>query len=174
MQRLKLFLPLMAFAVLAVFLYRGLALDPTALPSARIGKPLPAFSLPELHSGTTLDESALTGQVALLNVWATWCYSCRVEHPFLLQLAEQGVVIYGLNYKDDDAKARDWLAQLGDPYRRTIADTAGTFGLDLGVYGAPETYVIDASGIVLYRHVGVVDETVWRDVLSPYFGSDPS
>ncbi|MEE4204583.1 MAG: DsbE family thiol:disulfide interchange protein [Halieaceae bacterium] len=173
MRRLKLFAPLAAFLLLAVFLFRGLSLDPTALPSARVGQPLPAFSLPELASGEMLSPASLAGKPALLNVWATWCYSCRVEHPYLLQLAEQGVTIYGLNYKDEDAKASAWLKQLGDPYRQTIVDAEGTLGLDLGVYGAPETYVVDAEGVVRYRHVGVVNEQVWNDVLASYFEESP-
>lgn len=173
MRRLKLFLPLLAFLVLAVFLFRGLSLDPTALPSARIGQPLPAFSLPELESGEQLSPASLDGEPALLNVWATWCYSCRVEHPYLLQLADRGVAIYGLNYKDDASKARAWLSELGDPYRQTVVDSEGSLGLDLGVYGAPETYVIDASGVVRYRHVGVVNEQVWNEVLAPFFEENP-
>ena len=173
MRRLKLFLPLLAFLVLAVFLFRGLSLDPTALPSARIGQPLPAFSLPALESGEQLSPASLEGEPALLNVWATWCYSCRVEHPYLLQLADRGVAIYGLNYKDDASKARAWLGELGDPYRQTVVDSEGSLGLDLGVYGAPETYVIDASGVVRYRHVGVVNEQVWNEVLAPFFEENP-
>jgi cytochrome c biogenesis protein CcmG/thiol:disulfide interchange protein DsbE len=172
MHRLKLFLPLGVFALLSVFLFRGLSLDPTALPSARLGDPLPAFRLPALHGEAPIDNAALSGRPYLLNVWATWCYSCRVEHPYLLQLAEQGIDIIGLNYKDDPAKARDWLQQLGDPYRQIIVDEAGTLGLDLGVYGAPETYVVDAEGVVRYRHVGVVTEQVWYETFAAYFG-DP-
>ena len=105
--------------------------------------------------------------MALVNVWATWCVSCRVEHPFLTQLALGGVPIYGINLKDVDAKALAWLAELGDPYRFSIVDEEGSLGLDLGVYGAPETYVIDRQGIIRYRHVGVVNEQVWVQVLEP-------
>ena len=167
--RLKLFLPLILFGVLALFLVRGLQLDPKALPSALIDQPLPEFSLTALGSGEPLDRASVTGQVALFNVWATWCVSCRVEHPYLTQLAEQGVAIYGINYKDDDAAALKWLDDLGDPYIASIADRQGTLGLDLGVYGAPETYLIDANGVVRYRHVGVVDERVWTTVLAPIY-----
>jgi len=167
--RLKLFLPLFLFALLAIFLFRGLSLDPTEMPSALIDRPFPDFRLPALGRDALLTRADLTGEVALLNVWATWCVSCRVEHPFLKQLAEQGIPIYGLNYKDNDADALRWLAELGDPYRLTIADREGTLGLDLGVYGAPETYLLDATGVVRYRHVGVVDETVWRSVLEPLY-----
>ncbi|MEE4661675.1 MAG: DsbE family thiol:disulfide interchange protein [Halieaceae bacterium] len=168
MKRLKLFLPLAVFLVLAGFLFRGLSLDPQALPSALIDRPMPAFTLPVLGAdGASVDEKALSGEVALVNVWATWCASCRVEHPFLTELARQGLAIYGINYKDEDDKALAWLAELGDPYRLNIVDAEGTLGLDLGVYGAPETYVVDARGVIRYRHVGVVNAQVWQDILSP-------
>ena len=167
--RLKLFLPLMAFAILSIFLFRGLWLDPREMPSALLGRPVPAFSLPNLGGEGPLSEADLAGQVALLNVWATWCPSCRVEHPYLVQLAERGVPVYGLNYKDEDGAALKWLEDLGDPYRFNIADREGTLGLDLGVYGAPETYLIDAAGVVQYRHVGVVDERVWQTILEPLY-----
>ncbi|AQA18815.1 thiol:disulfide interchange protein [Halioglobus japonicus] len=167
--RLKLFLPLILFAVLAAFLLRGLQLDPTELPSALIDQPLPAFSLTALGSGEALTRESVTGQVALFNVWATWCVSCRVEHPYLTDLGAAGVAIYGVNYKDDDAAAITWLEQLGDPYILSIADREGTLGLDLGVYGAPETYLVDAAGVVRYRHVGVVDERVWTTILAPIY-----
>lgn len=173
MPRLKLFLPLAGFIALGALLFRGLSLDPTALPSARLGQPVPAFALPELHSGETLTESSLSGAPMLVNVWATWCYSCRVEHPFLLELAGRGVRIVGLNYKDDAVAARQWLDDLGDPYAWTIVDAAGSLGLDLGVYGAPETYVVSADGIVLFRHVGVVDASVWDTDLKGFFMDVP-
>lgn len=172
MSRLKLFLPLAGFGLLALLLFRGLSLDPTALPSARLGEPMPAFVLTELHSGEVVDETSLRGEPQLVNVWATWCYSCRVEHPFLLELADRGVPIIGLNYKDEPDAARRWLADLGDPYRRTIVDQEGTLGLDLGVYGAPETYVLGADGVVLHRHVGVVDAAVWASDLAPFFAEE--
>ncbi len=167
--RLKLFLPLILFAVLAAFLMRGLELDPKELPSALIDKPLPAFSLPALGRDDILDRDTVTGEVALFNVWATWCVSCRVEHPYLTQLAQEGVAIYGINYKDEDTKALKWLDDLGDPYIASIADREGTLGLDMGVYGAPETYLVDADGVIRYRHVGIVDERVWTSVLQPIY-----
>ena len=102
-------------------------------------------------------------------MWATWCVSCRVEHPYLQQLADQGVPIYGINYKDEDAAALRWLQELGDPYIANIADHQGSLGLDLGVYGAPETYLVDAEGVIRYRHVGVVDERVWTTILQPLY-----
>ena len=167
--RLKLFAPLILFTVLAIFLFRGLGLDPREMPSALIDRPLPDFSLPRLGEASMLSAADVKGRAGLLNVWATWCPSCRVEHPYLRQLAEGGVPIYGLNYKDDDSAALGWLEKLGNPYRFNIADREGTLGLDLGVYGAPETYLLDASGIIRYRHVGVVDATVWQTILQPLY-----
>ena len=168
-SRAKLFIPLALFALLAAFLFRGLSLDPKAMPSALIDHPMPEFSLARLGSDETLTRTDVTGQVAFFNVWATWCISCRVEHPYLQVLADQGVPIYGVNYKDEDEAALSWLAQLGDPYIASIADRDGTLGLDLGVYGAPETYLVDREGIIRYRHVGVVDERVWTTILQPIY-----
>ena len=165
--RLKLFLPLVIFVVLAGFLYRGLSLDPMELPSALIDKPLPAFSLTALADGRVLTRDDVIGEPALFNVWATWCISCRAEHPYLQRLADTGIPIYGINYKDEDQAARRWLQELGDPYRANIVDREGSLGVDLGVYGAPETYLVDADGVIRYRHVGVVDDRVWRDPLEP-------
>ncbi|MEP4484658.1 MAG: DsbE family thiol:disulfide interchange protein [Halioglobus sp.] len=165
--RLKLFAPLFIFALLALLLFRGLSLDPREMPSALIDKPLPDFELASLGEQRMLSREDVTGQISLFNVWATWCVSCRVEHPYLQQLADAGVPIVGVNYKDEDAAALQWLQDLGNPYTVNIADRDGTLGLDLGVYGAPETYVVDANGVIRYRHVGVVDERVWRSILEP-------
>ncbi|MEP5764508.1 MAG: DsbE family thiol:disulfide interchange protein [Halieaceae bacterium] len=169
MGRLKLFIPLAVFVVMSGFLMRGLQLDPQALPSALIDKPIPEFSLPVLGAApaTMVSRQAVIGEVALFNVWATWCASCRVEHPYLTQLAARGIPIYGINYKDNDRDALQWLQDLGDPYRLNIVDAEGSLGLDLGVYGAPETYVVDANGLIRYRHVGVVNEQVWTEILEP-------
>jgi cytochrome c biogenesis protein CcmG, thiol:disulfide interchange protein DsbE len=167
--RLKLFLPLIIFVLLAVFLFRGLQLDPRELPSALIDRPLPEFSLKRLDNGEDLTRADVIGEVALFNVWATWCVSCRVEHPYLQQLADQGVPIYGINYKDEDRAAARWLTELGDPYRLNIVDNEGSLGVNLGVYGAPETYIVDAAGVIRYRHVGVVNERVWSTVLQPIY-----
>ena len=169
---LKRFLPLGAFLILVLLLVRGLALDPTELPSARLGKSVPPFNLPVLDTTDTRSAEGWLGKPALINVWATWCFSCRVEHPYLLELAAQGVTIYGLNYKDEPVKASQWLVDLGNPYTETVVDQSGEFGLDLGVYGAPETYVIDAEGVIRHRHVGVVDEQVWREQLQPFFEAE--
>jgi len=168
-DRLKLFVPLIIFLVLAVVLYFGLGRDPRELPSALVDRPLPSFSLPSLREGAAVDESALRGKVRLLNVWGTWCVACRDEHPFLIELADRGIPIVGLNYKDDPRAARAWLQRLGDPYELVVVDADGRYGLELGVYGAPETYVVDADGVIRYRHVGVVDPAVWREHIEPVY-----
>lgn len=152
-----------------MLLFRGLSLDPMALPAARLGQSFPEFAKLDLQSGEAIGVEDLSQRPALVNVWATWCYSCRVEHPFLLELAEAGVPIYGLNYKDDAMKARAWLGQLGDPYALNIVDAEGSLGLDLGVYGAPETYVIDQAGKIVHRHVGILDARVFSADFSIWF-----
>ena len=168
MSRIALFVPLVVFLALAVLLWRGLSLDPTDMPSALIDRPLPEFELPRLtQPEQTLSSSDLVGKPFLLNVWATWCIACRAEHPFLIELANMGVPIYGVNYKDDSDMARQWLGDLGNPYRANIVDAKGDLGMDLGVFGAPETYVVDARGVIQYKHVGVVDEKVWVDRIAP-------
>jgi cytochrome c biogenesis protein CcmG/thiol:disulfide interchange protein DsbE len=158
--------PLVLFLAMAALLYRGLYLDPSELPSALIGKPFPEFSLPAVQDGKPLTRNDLLGKPALVNVWGTWCVACRVEHPVLTKLAEQGVVIYGVNYKDVNADAVKWLSEFHDPYQLNINDEAGSLGLNLGVYGAPETFLIDARGVIRYKHVGVIDQTVWREKLA--------
>ncbi|KTT28226.1 DsbE family thiol:disulfide interchange protein [Pseudomonas rhizoryzae] len=168
-RRLLLCLPLLAFLVLAGFLYRGLYRDPQVLPSALVGQPFPAFSLPGVLDERLFSRQDLLGRPALVNVWGTWCVACREEHPLLNRLKAQGVVIHGVNYKDDNASARRWLAEFHDPYQLDIRDDEGRLGLDLGVYGAPETFLIDAQGIVRYRHVGVVDQRVWDEELGPRY-----
>jgi len=169
MKRFFLFLPLILALVLGVVLFAGIGKDPTTLESALIGKPVPDFTLQSLQEpDLQLGNSLLKGKVQLLNVWATWCPSCRDEHGDLLWLAqEQGVSIIGLDYKDNRDDALSWLETLGNPYQTVIYDPRGTLGFDLGVYGAPETFVIDARGVVLYRHVGVVNRKVWEQTLLP-------
>lgn len=167
MKRAILLLPLLIFLGVAVFLYRGLFLNPAELPSALIDKPFPAFSLPSVVDAQKLiSEADLKGKPALVNVWATWCVSCKAEHPVLNQLAEQGVLIHGINYKDDNAAAQKWLSEFHNPYQLDIRDEQGTLGLDLGVYGAPETFLIDKHGIIRHKFVGVIDERVWREQLA--------
>ncbi|MGD8177086.1 DsbE family thiol:disulfide interchange protein [Marinimicrobium sp. ARAG 43.8] len=169
MQRLKLFIPLAVFAVLALLFWRGLYLDPSEMPSSRLGDPVPAFSLRTVRDADVrITEDIFQGEVSLLNVWGTWCAACRIEHPFLVELAEQGMPIYGVNYKDPQiSDAQQWLERLHDPYRLSVVDQDGRLGMDLGVFGAPETYVVDKQGIIRYRHVGVVDQRVWDEKLGP-------
>ncbi len=168
---LVLALPLLAFLWLTIFLLRGLFSDPTELSSALVGKPVPQFELPDIYDpSTTYTEAVLHGRPMLLNVWATWCPTCRAEHAYLNKLAQQGVYIVGLNYKDDSrAKAVDWLNTLGDPYRLNLFDERGAVAIDFGVYGAPETFLINANGEVMYRHVGDVNERVWSTILEPQY-----
>lgn len=167
MKRLLMLLPLAIFLVVAVFLYRGLFLDPSELPSALIDKPLPEFSLPSLDDPERLLTAAdFKGEAALVNVWATWCPTCRAEHEMLNKLASQGVVVYGVNYKDDSEAARRWLSDLGNPYRLNVEDPEGSLGINLGVYGAPETFLIDKNGVIRHKYVGAIDERVWREQLA--------
>ena len=167
-MKLKFFLPLAAFVAVACVLGIGLGLNPREVPSPYIGKPAPAFSLPQLHQPQKrLAAADMRGQVWLLNVWASWCVACRVEHPLLVELSRQNKVpIYGLNYKDDPRNALEWLRQFGDPYTASISDRDGRVGIDYGVYGVPETFVIDKAGIVRHKHIGPVTPEVWeRDLL---------
>lgn len=168
MERLKLFLPLVIFVILAAVFFgvekrvQTGEYSPTAMPSALIDQPLPDFALTELSTGQTLTRADLLGgDWFLLNVWATWCPSCHFEHPFLLKLAQAGVRIYSVDYKDNAPKAKNWLTEKGNPYVATLFDPDGVFGLDLGVTGAPETYLVDAEGIVRFRYQGALDQQVW-------------
>lgn len=171
MERLKLFLPLIIFIILGSIFYIMLSddYDPKSLPSALLGKTVPAFELLNLHNETMLTEKDLPKQAYLLNVWATWCITCRVEHPFLNKLKSEGIIIVGLDYKDDKTKAQQWLKDLHDPYAMVLFDKAGSMGLNLGVYGAPETFLVDAKGVIHYKHVGVVNEKVWAKKLKPLY-----
>ena len=163
MNRLALFIPLSLFAGLTLVLLLGLDKDPTELPSALVGEPFPEFSLPSLQDPETLvTKQDFADEVLLVNVWATWCFACRIEHPSLNALVEQGVKIVGLNYKDQRKAAKLWLLERGNPYAFNIYDDQGSLGIDLGVYGAPETYLVDAQGIIRHRRVGVVDKRVWE------------
>lgn len=155
-------IPFLIFVVLTVFFLRGLSLDPHDLPLAQLNKPLPRFELPVLGAEhASMTSGAFRGHVTLLNVWASWCEACTEEQVFLLQLAREGVNIYGLNYKDKPKAARAWLLTWGNPYKMVGADVAGKVAIDLGVYGAPETFLIDKAGYVRYRHVGVLTKDIW-------------
>lgn len=170
MDRLKLFIPLALFLVLVGLLAFNMHRDPNAMPSALVDKQVPAFNLPTLEEGRgTVSEAVFEGEVTLFNVWATWCISCRVEHPFLNELKAEGVRIVGLNYRDDVAEAKQWLEKLHDPYLFSVVDADGRLGIDLGVYGAPETYFVDRRGVVRKRHVGVIDKENWKTKLEPFY-----
>ena len=162
-------LPLIAFIILAAFLLVGLNLNPRKVPSPLIGKPAPVFNLQQLHEPENVFKSKDNlGKVWLLNVWASWCASCRDEHPLLVQLAKANVVpIYGLNYKDKRNLAIQWLDQLGDPYTKSIMDPEGRVGIEYGVYGVPETYVIDKSGVIQYKQIGPVTVDVLEKTILP-------
>lgn len=166
---MRFLIPLAVFVVMVGFLAIGLTLDPRAVPSPLIGKPAPAFSLPLVaDESRRLGPADFKGQVALLNVWASWCVSCRQEHPVLLQLARRNLVpIYGLNYKDQLDAAQDWLRQYGDPYTASAFDADGRVGIDWGVYGVPETFVIDRAGIIRYKHTGPVTPEALENTLLP-------
>lgn len=161
--------PLGIFIVLVVFLSIGLKLDPREVPSPLINKPAPAFTLPELHQAQqTVSPADFKGKVWLLNVWASWCVSCRAEHPVLNQMARNSQVpIIGLNYKDGRDVAQQWLRQRGDPYTVSAFDEDGRAGIDWGVYGVPETFVIDKRGAIRYKHTGPVDQKAVTDKIMP-------
>jgi len=157
--------PLVIVIGLLVFLVMGLRHgDPRALPSPFIGKPAPRFELPTLKNpDATIGSENIDGSYAIVNVWATWCVMCRVEHPFLLELAARGEIpIYGINWRDSRPDAIRWLDQLGDPYVASAYDADGRVGIDWGVYGAPETFLIDPQGTVVYKHLGPLDEAIWQ------------
>jgi cytochrome c biogenesis protein CcmG/thiol:disulfide interchange protein DsbE len=160
--------PLAAFAVLVAFLAIGLTHDPRDVPSPLVGKPAPAFTLPQLHDAAKSFSAAdMKGRVWLLNVWASWCVSCREEHPVLVEFAKtRQVPIIGLDYKDQAADGKQWLANLGNPYTLAVVDADGRVGIDYGVYGVPETYVIDKQGIIRMKHTGpITPESLSKKIL---------
>jgi cytochrome c biogenesis protein CcmG/thiol:disulfide interchange protein DsbE len=161
--------PLAIFVVLVGFLAAGLRLDPREVPSPLVGRNAPMFNLPQLGD-TTLKFSPeeMKGKVWLLNVWASWCVTCREEHPVLIELAKSGAVpLYGLDWKDTDAAARKWLKQFGNPYILTVADNDGRVGIDYGVYGAPETYLIDKRGVIRFKQIGAITPEVLQKKILP-------
>lgn len=169
MKRLKLFIPFAVFMVLVIVFWSQLGHDSSELESALLGKSFPEFQLTELKDGSALTRDSVAGKVALVNIWASWCAACKFEHPVFNQLSEQGVRIIGISYKDNQNAAKKWLADLGDPYVFNIVDRQGSLGIDLGVYGAPETYLIDKQGVIRHKHVGIVDMNVWQNTLKPLY-----
>jgi cytochrome c biogenesis protein CcmG/thiol:disulfide interchange protein DsbE len=168
-SKLRFLIPLAIFVVLAGFLLRGLFLNPREVPSPFIGKPAPQFSLAQLaQSDKVFGPKDMQGQVWLLNVWASWCVACRQEHPLLVELSRQKAVpIVGLNYKDKPDAAKGWLAQWGDPYDLSVKDNDGRVGIEYGVYGVPETFVIDKAGVIRFKQIGPITEEVWTKKMAP-------
>lgn len=161
--------PLIAFMLIILLLWRGLSLHPSLVPSPLINTPAPEFQLPTLSdSPSQMTQKSFLGHVSLFNVWATWCAICANEHDFLLTLArDYHIIIYGLNYKDDPTAARKWLEQYGNPYQIVAIDESGETGINWGVYGTPETFIIDKKGYIRYKHVGALTPVVWQKTLQP-------
>jgi len=169
MKRVALFLvPLALFLGLTVFLFKGLWLRPAEVPSPLIGQPAPQFMLPTLQGESKFSGRDMLGQVWILNVWASWCAPCRIEHPLFNDLAAQKLVpIVGLNHKDETIAATNWLAELGDPYLVSVVDRDGRVSIDFGVYGVPETFVIDRHGVIRHKHIGPVTPDAMRKTIIP-------
>jgi cytochrome c biogenesis protein CcmG/thiol:disulfide interchange protein DsbE len=169
MRFLRYLVPMGIFLGVLGFLYVGLGLNPRDVPSPLIGKPAPAFQLPRLDDpAQTVGRQDLLGKVWMLNVWASWCAPCREEHPLVIDIARRKLVpVYGLNYKDQTQAARGWLANLGDPYTATLVDANGRVGIDFGVYGVPETFIIDRRGVIRFKHTGPLTADVVRTRIEP-------
>ncbi len=169
MKSLRFLIPLAVFLILAAFLAKGLKLDPREVPSPLIGKPAPGFALTRLDdAGTTLRREDLLGRVWILNVWASWCGACRDEHPLLVEFSRRKIVpVYGLNYKDARGDGMAWLARFGNPYEASLFDQDGRVGIDYGVYGVPETFIIDKQGTVRMKHIGPLTPEVIQTRIEP-------
>ncbi len=169
MNKLRFSLPLLIFACIFVLLWRGLSLHPNHIPSPLIDKPAPPFSLPTLlNEKKRMTEKDFLGHVTFFHVWATWCSTCLEEHAALMQLAQlEDVIFFGLDYKDNAADAKKWLKEKGNPYQLVALDANGTAAIDWGVYGTPETFVVDKKGIVRYKQIGPIDAENWENTLKP-------
>ena len=169
MKALKYGLPLLVFLLLAGFLAVGLTHDPREVPSPFIGKPAPAFKLEQLHdAAASFNPEDMKGKVWLLNVWASWCVSCRIEHPLLVDMSKKQLVpIVGLNYKDTRAEGKQWLSRFGNPYSLSAFDADGRVGIDYGVYGVPETFVIDKQGVIRYKQIGPITPEALEKTILP-------
>jgi cytochrome c biogenesis protein CcmG/thiol:disulfide interchange protein DsbE len=163
------YVPLLMFLLLSALFWRGLALDPEQLPSQQLNHLLPSFSLPSLLTpDQTFNSKALRGRVSLLNVWASWCDSCQDEQAFLMQLVNtRNITLFGLDYKDERVAARAWLKRFGNPYQQLGEDRDGRLAIELGVYGVPETFLLDAAGQIRYRYAGSLTPAVWQREFLP-------
>ena len=168
-RRLYYLLPVLIFVGVGVGLAVGLTRDPSTLPSALIDKPVPSFDLPPVEGlpGEGLSSADLKGEVSLVNVFASWCVPCRAEHPLLMGLAERGVVINGIDYKDPPEQAASWLKELGNPFARIGADRSGRVAIDFGVYGVPETFVIDKQGVIRHKQIGPITPEALEKTILP-------
>lgn len=168
MKKILFFIPFLVFLALGAVFYQQLGKDAEYMPSALVGKQIPEFKLVDMETDAVVSNSAMPNEPYLLNFWATWCPSCSVEHAYLGELAQQGVNIVGVDYKDETPAAKKWLAERGNPYSLVLLDEMGRFGVDMGITGAPETFVVSAEGKILYRHQGVVDANVWEKLLKEH------
>lgn len=167
-MKLKALIPFLLFIVLVGFLGKGLFLNPREVPSPLVGKPAPAFTAPVLGDASkTFSNADMKGKVWMLNMWASWCAACRDEHPLLVEMLDHGIPLYGLAYKDVEEDALAVLKQMGDPYIITADDKDGRIGIDYGVYGVPETYIIDKAGIIRYKQIGPITPSDLRDKILP-------
>ncbi len=161
-------LPLVLFLMIVILLGRGLTLHPSEIPSPLINQPAPVFELPQLLRKTMTTQNDFLGHVTLVNVWATWCYACSLEHPFLMALAHaHSVMIYGLDYKDNPYQAREWLKEHGNPYDKIAVDETGNVAIDWGVYGTPETFILDKKGRIRYKQIGAITPESWQRDMQP-------
>ena len=169
LSKFNFLIPLLFFVLLLLFLWRGLYLDPHRLPSTLINKPAPTFSLSTLENPNLfLTKQNFYGHVSLLHVWATWCLTCQTEHPFLMDIARtQAIPIYAIDYKDDAVTAKKWLQDHGNPYRLIGVDVDGKAGINWGVYGTPETFVIDKNGVIRYKVIGALTPAIWQNDVLP-------
>lgn len=171
MTKLRYFFPLIVFLIISLFFWKGLSADPHKIPSALLNKPVPNFTYPTID-GDRFSSKEFRGHISVLNVFASWCPGCYAEQPYIMDIAHTGkAVMYGLNYKDYPEKAVKWLKANGNPYQAVISDPQGRLGINLGVYGVPETFLIDQRGIIRYKHVGEMNMNIWNDKFVPVINS---
>tara|TARA_B100000575_G_scaffold288929_1_gene289792 strand:+ start:715 stop:1233 length:519 start_codon:yes stop_codon:yes gene_type:complete len=162
-------IPITVFLVILYFLFSGLNKDPTIIPSPLIGKKIPSFESKTLIDNEIISNNDLIGNFILINVWGSWCYACTIEHENLIDIYKnEEITIYGLNYKDNREAALSWLKKRGNPYKKNIIDKDGSIGIDFGVYGAPETFLINKEGIIVYKHIGPIDRNFFKEIVLPY------